>query len=256
MKLAAIDRDALVPLYHQLFATLRDQIIAGAYARDAALPSERELARLYGVSRITAQRAMDELAAAGLARREHGRGTFVAGSVEPGPMDASMQALIDNVVALGGVTTGHVLEAEMALPPTSIRDALKLRPGDVAHHSKHIRMRDGDAFGLIETWVPRDIGARITQADIEAKPMLLLLEDLGARPTWATQAIGAKVASPEEARLLGLSAGAPLVRLQRLVHDATDRAVEHLVALYRGDRYEYRTVLRRDAAGPRVWSVS
>lgn len=256
MKLAAVDREALVPLYHQLYATLRDQIIAGTYGRDDALPSERELARIYGVSRITAQRAMEELESAGLVRREHGRGTFVARTAQPAPINANMQALIDNVVALGAVTTGRIVKVETIAPPPEIRDALQLGTREAAHHSMHVRLRDGEAFGLIETWVPRDVGARITRADIEAKPMLVLLEEKGARPTWATQAIGAKPASADEARHLGVDAGAALVRLQRLVHDARDRPVEHLVALYRGDRYEYRTVLRRDAAGPRVWSVS
>jgi DNA-binding GntR family transcriptional regulator len=46
------------------------------------------------------------------------------------------------------------------------------------------------------------------------------------------------------------------VHLQRLVHDEQDRPVEQLSALYRADRYEYRSLLRRDSRSPLAWSLS
>lgn len=256
MKPGAVDREAIVPLWHQLYSTLRDQILAGTYGRGEVLPSERALTRLFDVSRITAQRAVEELATEGLVRREHGRGTFVTARAHPAPIGANMQALIDNVVAIGATTAGRIIAIAEEPPPEDVRAALGLAPGEPAHHSTHVRLRDDAPIGLITTWVPRDIGARISAREIEAKPMLLILEDKGLRPTWAKQAMGAKVADAAEAAHLGVEPGAPLVRLHRLVHDAHDRPIEYLVALYRGDRYEYRTVLRRDTAGTRAWSVS
>lgn len=256
VKLGNVDRDAVIPLWHQIYAMLRDQILAGAYASGDALPSERAIVKLFSVSRITAQRAVEQLEQEGLVRREHGRGTFVAGGGQPAPINANMQALIDNVVALGAATAGRIIALENAVPPTAIREALQLAPGEAAQHSTHLRLRDDAPIGLITTWVPADIGRRVSARDIEAQPMLAILEQKGVRPSWAQQAMGAQAATPEEARHLGVAAGTPLVRLQRLVYDADDRPVEFLVALYRGDRYEYRTVLRRDSYGPRAWSLS
>src|SRR5258708_14342927 len=82
------------PLYHQIYILLREQIMSGTYGDDALLPTEFSLARTYGVSRITAKRALDELKAEGLVERRRGRGTSVAKRVESRPVHANLSGLI------------------------------------------------------------------------------------------------------------------------------------------------------------------
>ena len=245
-KLAPVDRAAFAPLYHQLFTTLRDQILAGTYRAGDTLPSERDLARLYGVSRITAQRAVDELEVARFIRREHGRGTFVTEQRAPAPMNANMQALIDNVTSIGAATTGRVIELSECVPAIEVQIAMRLKPNEQVQRSVHVRLKDDAPIGMITTHVPLDIGRRISAADIAARPMLTLLESRGVQVAWAQQAIGAEAASAATASHLDVAVASPLTRLQRVVYDRDDRVVEHLIALYRSDRYELRSVLRRE----------
>src|SRR5687768_6670605 len=73
----SVDATSPTPLYHQIFVLLREKIYRGDYKIDSYLPSEQEIVVSFGVSRITAKRALDEIAAAGLAVREQGRGTRV-----------------------------------------------------------------------------------------------------------------------------------------------------------------------------------
>ncbi|HBW21554.1 MAG TPA: GntR family transcriptional regulator [Actinobacteria bacterium] len=70
-----LDRDSPDPLYEQLAAILRGRIEAGSIT--SRLPSETSLMQEYGISRITARKAVEVLAAEGLVRVSHGRGTFV-----------------------------------------------------------------------------------------------------------------------------------------------------------------------------------
>ena len=56
---------ARVPLYHQLYSVLRESILDGTIPYDAQMPTEQQLAATFDVSRITAKRAMDELAGEG-----------------------------------------------------------------------------------------------------------------------------------------------------------------------------------------------
>src|SRR6266496_5274589 len=67
-----------IPLYHQLSQLLRTAIEQGTYHPGDRLPSEPELIREYGVSRITVRQALDELEAEGRVVRRHGKGTYVA----------------------------------------------------------------------------------------------------------------------------------------------------------------------------------
>src|SRR5215831_15835755 len=73
----SVDAASPTPLYHQIFAQLRDAILQGSITDQSYLPSEQAISHRFGVSRITAKRSLDELAAAGLAVREQGRGTRV-----------------------------------------------------------------------------------------------------------------------------------------------------------------------------------
>ena len=66
-----------LPLYYQVYASLRQRIDTGEFPPGTALPAERQLVKDYGVSRITIVKAMDALEREGLIERQQGRGTFV-----------------------------------------------------------------------------------------------------------------------------------------------------------------------------------
>ena len=66
-----------VPLYQQVMDDLKGEIARGMYAAGSRIPSEMELAKSYGVGRITVRRAIEELSRAGYLNRQQGRGTFV-----------------------------------------------------------------------------------------------------------------------------------------------------------------------------------
>src|SRR5215218_8715368 len=74
-----------IPLYHQVFLVLQDWIGEGRYTPDEPLPSEEQLARLFGVSRVTIRGAMETLDALGLVERRQGVGTFVLELSGPEP---------------------------------------------------------------------------------------------------------------------------------------------------------------------------
>src|SRR6187455_100927 len=68
---------ASAPKYQQVYSALRRDIHSGRLARGDRLPSEADLVRLFGASRITVGRAVRDLQAAGLVERRAGAGTFV-----------------------------------------------------------------------------------------------------------------------------------------------------------------------------------
>ncbi len=74
-KFPPVDESSPTPLYHQIFLIIRDRIYDGTYAFESVVPGEHELCSIFGVSRITAKRALDELAAAKLVVRRRGRDT-------------------------------------------------------------------------------------------------------------------------------------------------------------------------------------
>ena len=76
--LPGLDRQSSVPLYYQLQELLHQQIASGRFRVGDALPSEGELRRLFGVSRIVVRQALEVLEDDGELLRQQGKGTFIA----------------------------------------------------------------------------------------------------------------------------------------------------------------------------------
>jgi len=90
-----------MPLYHQVYLILRNKILTGEYGFGALLPSEQETSETFGVSRITAKRALNDLAGDGLVLRERGRGTKVVFHAPTPPVKANVEGLLENLLAMG-----------------------------------------------------------------------------------------------------------------------------------------------------------
>ena len=245
-----IDARLPTPLYHQIYLILHDKIIEGAYAASARLPSEQELMRMFQVSRITAKRALDELAAAGLVTRARGRGTLLAaqplgrsginGRSAPSPADRK--------------TETRLLEFGYVAASPEVAKALDCAPGIVVQRAVRIRLREERPFGHLTTFVPEDIGRSYGRKELASTPLLALLARDGVTACTADQTVGATLADTLAAPALDLAVGAPLLRLARVVRDRSGRAIEYAVVLYRPDRYQFHMQLEREpGTNPDGW---
>jgi GntR family transcriptional regulator len=240
-----------VPRYHQIYLVLRERLAAGEFAADAPMPGEVELARSYGVSRMTLRAALDLLAQDKLIVRQRGRGTFARGRQAGGP--APMLGLLENLVANGLRTVVKIIELTEVPAAGEVADALRIRAGEPVQRAVRLRSFRGSPVSHLTTFVPAAI-ARFSRKELAAKPMLRLLEEAGVRVAGAEQTISARLSDPATAPLLNLGVGSPLLSVRRIVHDESNRPVQLLRGLYRPDRYHYCMRLTRAGADvPSVW---
>ena len=102
---------------------------------------------------------------------------------------------------------------------------------------------DGQPFALTITYLPPDAGKKITAAGLRRKALMELLIDGGIVLSNATQAIRAQLADIDVCSQIDVELGAPVLFVERIVHDAAGRPVEYVRSWYRGDRYEYSVTL-------------
>ena len=238
-----------MPLYHQIYLILRDQIASGGYAHDAFLPTEQELVREYDVSRITAKRALNELAADGLVVRLRGRGTQVQTKNPVPPVRAPIEGLIENILAMGLETEVELLEFDYVPATVEVATALNCAAGDVVQRAERVRLLNGEPFSHLETYIPEAIGRSFSRRDLERHPLLLLLERSGSSISHATQVITASLANGKISRLLNVPIGSSVLKIMRTVYDQNDRPVEFITGLYRPDHYQYKMTLSRASTG-------
>src|SRR5688572_21380778 len=108
-----------VPLHHQLFLVLKDQILRGLYEPGAQIPTEDQLGALFNVSRITVRRAVSDLHAQGLVVKRHGHGTFVRQEV-PAARPPATLGFIELLRKQAQDTSVKVLSIALEQPPALI----------------------------------------------------------------------------------------------------------------------------------------
>ncbi len=252
---AAVDERLRTPLYHQIYLVLRDEILNGHYGKDAVVPSEQELTRIFGVSRITAKRALDELALAGLVVRERGRGTRVRFAPPSPPVRSSVEGLMENLMAMGLATDVEVVSLGYEAASTDVAEALGCAPGTTVQHAVRVRRLEGEPFSHLTTYVPEELGRSYARDDLASTPLLALLERCGVVVSSAEQTLTAVLADAQIAPLLNVEVGSPLLRIARVVYDQDARAVEYIIGRYRPDRYQYRMMLNRvQGTKSKIWS--
>lgn len=248
------DRSPL-PLYHRLYVILRERIVNGSYRVGETLPTEAELMERYGVSRITAKRAFDELSAEGLVERKRGRGTTVTrtGALRSGggPIVAGIDGLLANLSLIGQETAVELCEFGYVAAPAAVADELGIDAATIVQHAVRVRMLERRPFSMSTSYVIEPIGRTYERADLEQTPLIELLARAGVVVGRVDQAITATVADDAIAHRLGTRVGSPLLKLRRVFFDQDGRRVDYIEMLYRPDRFEYRITLSRDGGGDR-----
>lgn len=241
----------------QVYLIVRDRILSGAFGFGAKLPTENELAEYYGVSRVTVRRALGELARERLIERRRSAGTRVIYRPAPAPMTADISGVLANLADMGRRTAVKLLSFDYvpAAGAAAVAQALDVGPDQLLQRSVRVRAVDRVPFSYLTTHVPESIAVTFTKQDLASRPLLELLERAGVKVEHARQRISAGLATPDVAQALEVRPGSPLIELVRVVCDQSGRAVEHLHALYRPDRYAFEMDLVRSGAADRnVWS--
>lgn len=241
-----VSEDLPTPLYHQIYVLLREKIVSGDYADGSLIPSEHEIEKVFSVSRITAKRALDELAADGLVARQRGRGTVVTFSTPvPSKSAETMDGLIENLLTIAQETNVAILEFDYVGASPRAAEALDIEVGASVQRAIRVRHKDDTPFSFVETYVPADIGHSFERDEMENQPLLALLERAGVRISRARQSITATLADGKTAPALGVNVGSPLLKVMRVVFDGNDRPVEFITVLYRPDLYQLNMSLAR-----------
>lgn len=238
-----------LPRYREIEQALRARI--ATLQPGDPLPSDATLCREFGVSRMTARNAVQRLAEEGLVSREPGRGTFVA--VPPSHRRAnSLMSFSDEMRRHNRVPRSRLLGRELRpATPSEARD-LRLRDGEQVVSLLRIRLAD-DLPLAVESVALHERCARVVMhADLEEGSLHYVLHAGGFVPARGRATIGAEPASPEDARLLGITAGAPLLVERRVIADLRGRPLESTESRYPGTRYALDVDFEVEAAGQRA----
>ena len=239
-----LDRDSTIPLYIQLKEYLRTQIEAGVYATGTRLPSERDLAQAFQVSRMTARQALQLLAQDGFVSSHVGKGTYVRR-----PRIAQelrfLTSFTDDILQRGMAPSSRIVRASLDYADKQAAGHLRVSVGTEIILLSRVRLADNEPIA----WEICHLNYRLCPGILERHDFSreslyeVLRKEYGYHLIWADQLISARMPDKDERDTLQLDNRTPVLSLTRVTYTDHDQPVEYVRSVYRCARYHVRTIL-------------
>ena len=234
------------PLYHQLYSLLKTSILDGTLNYEDRMPTEQELESTFDVSRITAKRAMDELASDNLIKRQRGRGSHVKFKYKPKPVSAPLIEMLENLVEMGIHSVVKVISISDVTPPARIAKFLSLNKDQTVKRVVRVRSNEqGEAFAHYVSWTV-GISHGFTKENLESTPRLEIIKANKIKLIKIKQTLGAENATNDIALQLDMKEGDALLSITRQSLNDEDQIVDVIDCLYNPKLFNYSMVLSLD----------
>jgi GntR family transcriptional regulator len=244
----SIDKQSAVPYYHQVKEAVKALIANGDLKPGDMLASEFSLSEQLGISRLVVHRAYRELVSEGLLIRKRAIGTFVSppakrSSTVVGPLFSMTETL-----SRDGLDPSSKILAQTVIPASEeVLNELKLPEGSRVIYLRALRMAKGLPFAVEEMHFPYERFPALAELDLNDRSVYAILETMyTAHPQDALDLITAGSATHEDATLLGLHKGAPVMRVKRVSMDRQGIPMEYTNVVFHAERYQFVVRLQRE----------
>lgn len=234
-----------VPLYVQLETALRESIRRGNWTPNEPLPSDRELAEQWHVSRCTVRQALENLVRDGLIERRQGKGTFVVPDevVRDFIGYYSFDCPGDEQI----FQSSKILFFGSVVPPQKVAEYLRVTPGVEIPHLRLVRLVNERPVLLLVSYMSPKECAGLTTEDISAYPVLTeaIMQRCNVRLVSQQRTVRATQIEGEDADLLQVQPGALGLSMERLSYAEFRQPIEYGYTLVRGDICTYTLDISR-----------
>lgn len=245
MSLHPHDATSSKPLYEQIKHYVVSNIQAGVFKPHSRVPSERDLAKQFGVSRLTVTKALKELEQAGWVYVRIGKGTFVSSETISLQLDTLM-SFTEEMTQRGQTVGSRVLSARVLPCDDVAARAFGVLVGTPMAVLERVRLANDQPIAYETSTLLASVCKGIFDAHDFSKESLyqVLRKHYGITLAYAEQTIEARLATREEAKALQIETKSPVLAIYRLTHDTNDQPLEYACSAYRGDRYQFKAILR------------
>lgn len=225
--------------YLEIVADICRRIDAGEYENDSKIPSVAELCAHYGVSKITVNKALNDLVQMGIVTRRRGAGTFVkAGSLGPSAYAWSEATRIDGTTAhyagQGKTVNSRVIDFSVVDSNAEVRTGLGIDGGFV-YHICRVRLIDHKPVVVEYTYMPVALFPDMTREVVEGSIYHYIENTLGMQINSAHSAISAVRPTENEQEWLAVGPDEPLLEVKQVAYLSDGRAFEYSTARHTAD---------------------
>lgn len=234
---AVLESESSSPLYYQLMERIRLDIGRGVYPIGTRIPPEHELERKYGLSRVTVRRALQELTDEGLLERKQGKGTFV--SAPKARQDLrDIHSFHDACRYSGKIPHTNVIRIREVKAEQRDLSDLELAEGSRVVETVRLRYADQEIV-MLEINHFSMAYSYLEDADLNGS-LYQLLQEYGIKADKAIHDISLAFVSGEEAKMMEIPDGTPVICLREVIYDQKGRPLHNSYQLIRGEKFTLR----------------
>lgn len=247
----AIDRNAGLPLYHQLKEILRERVRSGLLRPGQQLPGEHDLCQVYGVSRTVVRQALSDLNVENVIERRKGRGTFVSPHRVAQGLVQHLGGLHDDIRALGRALRSEVRRLTIELADSEVAGRLQIAVRTPVVVLERLRFVDREPWVFTISHLPVALVPDLVTLDLRKQSLYRVLrERYGIILASSDRSVEARTADLALATALQITEGDPTLTLTSISYDESGHAVETFVAFHRADRSRFQVHLTREQIAP------
>src|SRR5579871_6152927 len=223
------------PAYKKIQNVIRRRIEGGQLKIGDAVDSERELARIHGVSLMTARHALADLEREGVVERRRGAGTFVA---PPKIHFNKLTSFTENMASRGLSANSNVLRCSIIDNEQEIAARLVLPPTAPLVRVERLRLAASEPFAVETCYLSAEQFHGLSRAALQRGSLFGILEhEYGVQLAYADEEIDATSADAKTAELMALKQGAPLLRVRQVIYSTKGTPALYVLGFYRSDRH-------------------
>src|SRR5690242_16768398 len=223
------------PAYKKIQNVIRKRIESGHLKIGDSVDSERELARIHGVSLMTARHALAGLEREGVVERRRGSGTFVA---PPKIHFNKLMSYTEQMSSRGLAPNSKIITSKIIEDEQEIAARLKLPAGARMVKVERVRHTAEEPFALEICYLPADEFPGLVRAPLGRTSLFVTLQrEYGVEITYADEEVDATAADTRVAQLLEVPRGSPVLRIRQVIHASNGRAVVYVIGFYRSERH-------------------
>ncbi len=148
-----MDLNSPVPIYHQIFTSIRNRIINNEWEINESIPSEFDLSEQYGVSRVTLRQALSKLEQDGIIKKIRGKGNFIQSIPKPIIHDFNLPSTLWGAIERGTTFDAEVLELTLVEPVAAVNSTLRLESSEPLVFIKRLFLQDDRPIALNRSWI-------------------------------------------------------------------------------------------------------
>ncbi|MDF2790312.1 MAG: phosphonate metabolism transcriptional regulator PhnF, partial [Neobacillus sp.] len=157
-----INKNSPVPIYHQLEEYIKQQIENGLLVEEAVIPSEREYAERFQISRMTVRQAINNLVSEGYLKRQKGRGTFVNKKKVEQELQG-MTSFTEDMLSRGMSPSSTLLSFQIIPADKKTATDLRIEVNNFVYKIKRIRLADSAPMALETAYIPVELVPGLTE---------------------------------------------------------------------------------------------